>query len=658
MLRAPLALPGTAYVRIHYWLHPKTSFLRDRRGGVSILSALMFLTLLGFAALAAEFGMGLERQTENQRIADLAAFAAANYYGANSGAANALAQATTIAQNVAILNGATASGVTVSLYTPAGSSKQAIKVQVQTKNALLLAPLLGSVTSLSPTAISAAQLGSPKANGCITALNGSGGIVLSGGASIFAPDCGVDSNASINVPCGTSVTAKSVTYGGSPPSTPCNGLTAGSIANAPVTDPLAGASGVSAAQSRLGAVAAITAPAAPTVPAGAIAFNLAYWPTTTQASGGCTATFAAPSAWTIACPAGATYNFASLVIAGGVTLNFNPTGSAATTYNFSANVANTGAAMTFGPGNYTFAQGLTTGGGATTTFTASGIFAFGAGPSCNGQGNYSICANSALTFAGTSAFSIARGVYVAGGATLAMGSGAGNSYQIGAASDGNAIWVGGGATLTLADATSGAGLFQLAGNFNATAGGGSCVTLGAATQHDINGSFATAGGTVLGAGIYTLNGSLAFGQNSGGSVSCNGQMVGLKGAGVTIAYSAATTTNGGPCVNDGVCFANGFNYVNLSAPTGGATAGLLLVGPSSGSAGAVFTGGSGAVMSGAFYMPLGDFNMSGGASINTPTGGCLQIVAATIELSGGTTAASTCVSNTAVASSSSPKVIQ
>lgn len=95
-----------------------------------------------------------------------------------------------------------------------------------------------------------------------------------------------------------------------------------------------------------------------------------------------------------------------------------------------------------------------------------------------------------------------------------------------------------------------------------------------------------------------------------------------------------------------MCFANGFNYVNLTAPTSGAYAGLLFVGPQSNTtAGAMLSGGAGAVISGAFYLPTGAFNLGGGASIASPQGGCLQVVASSVSLAGGATVASDCVAS-------------
>ncbi len=302
-----------------------------------------------------------------------------------------------------------------------------------------------------------------------------------------------------------------------------------------------------------------------------------------------------------------------------------------------------GSSATFGPGTYNFAGGYTMNGGSTNTFTGGGSYNFGPTASCNGS-NYSICATSALSFTGSSTINLSNGLYVGGGTTVTMGSGSANTYDFGAAGSGAAIYLGGGAKLTMADATSGA--FNLAGNFDAASGGGSCATFPAASLHNISGWFSTAGGAILGAGLYAIGGYFAAGDNGGGSVWCNNATVGVRGSGVTIAYAADSTPIGSTCNNDGVCFAAGFHYVNMTAPTSGAYAGLLFVGPQSNTtAGAMLTGGAGAVISGAFYLPTGAFNLGGGASIASPQGGCLEVVANTVTLAGGAAVASNCVAS-------------
>jgi hypothetical protein len=670
----------------------------DNRGTVTILGAALIASLIGVISLVAEYGLTLERQTEDQRIADMAAYAAATYYGAHSGDSNVLAMATSVAQNVGKLNGVPVANVAAAVVTsPQDSTKNALRVIVTTTPTLFLGKVLGRHTTLSTTGTSYAQFGGG-VSACITALSASTGITLSGGTAISAPQCGISTNATLTVPCGTTITAKGVSYGGATPTQGCSGITTQTLTHASVTDPLATNTGVVAAESHVASIASQTGPAAPTVTVGAtgttVSFTLSSYPTTTQTSGGCTATYSS-STWTVACPAG-TYNFTKLSLGGGLNLSFNPSGSATSVYNFNtaittaattsfgpgtynfanavvtagtttfaagnynfASTVTTAGTTTFGAGTYNFALGLTTSGGSTTTFAGGGTYNFGRSTAkCSNQGYYSICNVATLSFTGASTFSLSSGIYVSGGATLTMGSGSNNSFKIGSASDGNAFWLGGGAKITLADATGNSSLFQVTGNVNADAGGGSCMSLGAATNHDINGWFSTAGGTILGAGTYSINGYLAYGNNGGGSVTCNGSTVGLQGTGVTIIYSAATTPSSGTCKNMGLCFAAGFSNVSLSAPTSGTYAFLLFVGPQSGnSAGAYFSGGSGASMSGAFYLPVGAFTMSGGAYINTLTGGCLQIVALSVSMSGGTTAASTCITGSGGSGTSTPKFV-
>ena len=52
------------------------AFEADTRGNVTIISGLAITMLLAFASLGAEYGAGLLLQSENQRIADSAAFIA------------------------------------------------------------------------------------------------------------------------------------------------------------------------------------------------------------------------------------------------------------------------------------------------------------------------------------------------------------------------------------------------------------------------------------------------------------------------------------------------------------------------------------------------------------------------------------------------------
>jgi Flp pilus assembly protein TadG len=620
-------------------------FLRDRDGNISIIGALALPVLIGVVALVAEFGHGLLTRAENQRVADLAAYAGALAYTSTSSTSSM----TSAVNAVAALNGIPSSQVTASLVSsPKTPTNQAVTVEISTSNFLLLAPILGASSSLPVNADAYAEVGG-STPACIIALNAAQtGVTLSGGTSISAPQCAVASNNTVTVPCGTTITTKAVNYNSSAaPSQPCGGIQAASgtvqIKKTATADPLSGNTGVSTATSRIATVAALTSPAAPTVPAGTnIDFGWTQSATTSAATTiGCTATWASgTSTWTLTCPAGSTRNFGNVTVGGGIKVVFNTSGTASNVYNFSGPLSTAGT-WTFGPGTYNLSKGLSVSG--TATF-AAGTYNIGT-PTTNCSGGiYSICqgGGSTLTFAGPSTFVISSGISSSGGATTTLGSGTGNSYQIGASSNGYAINVGGGSKLTLVDATGNGHVFKAVGNI--VSAGGSCLTLPAADQHDIKGNFDTSGGSILGAGVYTINGYMALA--SGGATTCNGTSVGLSGSGVTLVLSGTSTPSSGTCSGRAFCIGAGFTNVTLTAPTSGTTAKLVVIGPAANTAGALFTGGaSGVNLSGVFYFPSGQISLSGGAGVGNGTGQCLQLIGSNIALTGGTAAASACITS-------------
>ncbi|TDR84531.1 pilus assembly protein TadG-related protein [Enterovirga rhinocerotis] len=657
---------------------------------MAIMGSAILIFLIGMTALVAEFGHGLVTRVENQRVADLAAYAGALAYNASSSTPTMEAA---IAQ-VAALNGLESTEVRGWVEaSPRGNGNQAVTVSVTRTNLLLLAPVLGSSANLVVGARAWAEIATETAAACIVALDTAGsGVTLSGGTAVSAPKCSVNSNAAVTVPCGTSITTKTVTYNSSSaPSQPCSGIKAPagtasvSIKKTVTTDPLASSPAVASATSRLATVAAQTGPSAPSVtaPSGGSDIEFGWDQSTTQqraAAAGCSASFASGSnIWTLTCQPGSTARFGNVSLGGGIKLDFNPGGVASNVYEIGGALTNASSGtITFGPGTYkigslsltgtntfgdgsvvvagnaafsgtvrfgngtfTFARGLTTGGGSTVTFGA-GTFHFGAGTSaCTwNSGTVSIChTGTTLTFGGPSTFKLSAGIAVNGGATLTMGSGSTNSYDIGAGSAGYAFILGGGSFTKLADAN----LFKVSGNIDS--GGGSCFAMPASGQHDIKGFVATGGGTILGAGVYTVSGYVALGGNGGGSVTCWGNSVGMTGAGVTLVIGGSSTPSGGNCSGQAFCVAAGYSRVALTAPTTGATANLAVVGPTGGSrAGASFTqGGSGTSLSGALYFPKGPITLSGGASIGDGSGQCLQIIGSLISLSGGTAAASECL---------------
>jgi len=628
-----------------------STFAKDAGGTISIIAAVALPLVVGLAALATEYSQVLLVQSQAQRAADQSAYAAALDYASTGSLATAASTASAVvAQN----GGGGLTAATTLVASPSGDGNQAIKVVTSATLSLALAQVIQRSPSVPVSATAYAEVVSSQ-SGCLIALNSSGGgVTLSGGARITAAACGVASNNTVSVPCGTAITTPSVTYGSSTvPSQPCSGITppsgVGSVsyARAQTADPLAGASGVTSATARLATVRAQTAPSTPSVSGGGdISFGYNSASTQSQATAdGCTASYAAP-VWTLSCASGGTYNFGSITLAGGQTLNFNTAGAATTTYNFSGSITTSSAtAANFGPGTYNIARGILNTGGVTTTF-AAGTFNIGpAASACSGGGIYSLCNTATLRFGGPSIFKLAAGVYNGGGASLVLGSGTSNSFQIGASSDGNAYYGGGGALTTFADATWATSVFQMTGNLNMGSGGGSCLTLGAAAQHDIRGNVTTAGGTTLGAGVYTVTGYVALGASGGGDVTCSGTTVGVNGSGVTLVIGAAGTPASGTCLGQAFCIASGYANVTLTAPASGTTSGLAVIGPTTGSvtAGAALAeGASNTSVSGALYFPNGALTLSGGASIGSGAGQCLELIAAQITESGGTAATSTC----------------
>jgi hypothetical protein len=155
----------------------------DERGAISSIAALSLAMMVSVSGLALEFGHGLLERSENQRIADLAAYGGALVYNSTGSSSDATSAAT----NIAKLNGLTASNVSATVVSsPTGDGNSALDVTVTTAVPLHLARVLTSKSSLS---IGAAAYAEMKANapGCIVALSSSGsGVTVSGGATISA----------------------------------------------------------------------------------------------------------------------------------------------------------------------------------------------------------------------------------------------------------------------------------------------------------------------------------------------------------------------------------------------------------------------------------------------------------------------------------------
>jgi uncharacterized membrane protein len=130
--------------------------LGDDRGAISVASALSLVAVIGIAALSVEFGHALLQRSDNQRVADLAAYGGALVY--NNSGSNA---ATGAASNIAVLNGLTTGNAAVAadiVESPRGNGKLAMRVTVTTNLPMYLARVLTSGTVLPVTATAYAEI--------------------------------------------------------------------------------------------------------------------------------------------------------------------------------------------------------------------------------------------------------------------------------------------------------------------------------------------------------------------------------------------------------------------------------------------------------------------------------------------------------------------
>ena len=630
-------------------------FLSNRKGNLTVISAVMMTSLVGVAGLVADFGNGLFNRLQDQRVADIAAVAGATVYD-ETGSATSMNTAVT---NVAALNGISSGNVSATVVSsPTGDGNTAVQVRVSSSVPLTLSRVLQpTLASTIPVSASSFAEMKPGGQGCIVALNTGGtGISTSGGTAITASNCAVASNQTITCLNGTTITASyAYVYSAPVPISTCSGLQKSgggtpTETQAYTSDPIAGTSEVLGQTGRLTTVEAIASPTySPSVGAMGTPTSLPFGSsgsgviTSALSTQGCSGSYAA-SVWTVTCPAGQTVTFGMISVSGSATVNFNVNGSSSNTYNF-VQVATGAGTLNFGPGTYNIQQGiLTTNGSAVTTFGA-GTFNVGtpnASTTCNSSTKYSLC-NSAttMTFAGPSTFALSGGIYAKGNSTVTLGSsGTTNSFNIGKAADGNSIYMGGGAIVTFGDATGTGDIFQMAGNMN-DPNGGSCLKFGAAANHDINGSFLTAGGNILGSGVYTVANYMSLGGSNGGNVTCWGTSTGMSASGVTMVVGGNMLDASGRAFYVGA----GYSNVTLTAPTSGTTQGLAVIGPTSSSntgSAAFNEGSSNTSISGVFYFPYGSITQSGSSHIGDGSGQCLELYGAQVSLTGGAALASSC----------------
>ncbi len=572
----------------------------DRRGAVSIIGVFSLVSMIGIAAFSIELGQGHQKKIRFQGAADAAALAAANAYVTNP----VDATLTTAAQDVARANGIASGDVTVSHLTNFSATvADAVQVTIRQPVPLYFARIFTTSATYDVTITAVASLSSASAVPCILALSSGTGVSLSGGTKISAPDCAIVSNSSISATGGSSITAKatqssgatstaggstikasgSITYGTSASAEGGSSLQGKQVKRSNRTaDPLASSAALATAFGKLGS---FTAPTMPTVPAGSD-LSLGYYPTTMTFDGR-TGTLA-DNIWTF--PAG-TYNIRNLNTAG---LKLKIPGPSTVTVSGSVTVGGNGGLL-LGDGPVTMAGPISLGGGSTTTI--------GAGRHHFGQ--MSISGNATI---GAGDLDVTGSIFVDGGISVSIGAG---KYAIGNNGSGTAIHLSGSSTLTFGD-----GAFSA--NGAVTTSGGSTLVFGSAANHLINGNLNLNGNSTFGAATYTINGS--FTNNTGGTMT-----------GSNVSFILAGTLN-----------ASGGTSIDLAAPGAGSSVGVAdILFATKSTAATLLGGGTHDRYSGVIYVPNSDFQMSGGA---TATGPCFSIIASTVTLAGGPSAATACPS--------------
>lgn len=625
--------------------HGFARFFRDRRAAVSIIAALSLPALLAFSSLVGEYGHGLLIKTEDQRVADMAAYAGALAYNANG----TTASATSAADAVATLNGVPSGSVSANVVSsPTGDGNKAVQVTVSSNLPIYLAQVVGGSSSLPVSAAAYAEM-NVASGGCIVALNTAGtGVTVASSAGISADACGVDSNATVTASSSSNITTISVGYDSSSAPSATSSSTIGPPSGKTITitkkltaDPLAGNSAVVALTSHLSTVEGMTSPSAPSVTTGSnITVSASTW-TGTLPSGCSTAL--SSGTYTVTCTSGGTYNFGSFSCSSTCKVQFNPSGSGST-YDFSGGISvSSSATFTGGPGTYNIVAGVTVASSSSASFGAG---SFDIGPStstCSDGYKYSLCVESStsLTIAGPSTFTLGGGVYAGSSANVTLGSGTTNSFDIGSSNSGYGVQTSSSSNPVFGDATGSGDLFQVVGSINAASS--ACVALPDAANHDVDGAVIanSSSDTTFGSGVYTVADYLMDASSSGGS-SCNGATTGTADTGVTFVLGAVTTPLGGTCNGMVICVTSSSGMA-LSAPTSGADEGLVLIGPTNGSsAGALFSSSSSGSLSGAVYLPTGPITIQSSASLGGGSASCLMLIGSEISVTSSSALGSTC----------------
>ncbi len=645
----------------------------DRRASVTTIVALSLPVVIGAVGLAFDINRGYGQRVMNQRVADMAALAAAMEYQRDDAV-----DIDAVAGVIAMANGLTGAVVDAELLTDfPNAGETAVEVTISRAVPFALASVLGFSGSYTVTADSAAIVSAQAsyATPCFLALDsGNASLVVNGGASIIAPDCSVaaigdldqkgKSIAASDIISGTgsitlnsgSLIANSLRYGGSlnvpqwnsalPPPKDRHNVATG------LADPWENNTELLAAAAQIGDADPLPALSDPSTPNGA---NYDFsW---------------SPNSWAAPYRVGTTneyrlpkknYTIKKFTVGGGIKVTFEA-GSVITISQGFTNGG--GSSVDFGDSDLYVNGGFDTGSGGVTI--GDGVLWIGSGTASfkgtNKKGDGDVIINGDVSLGGGHYFVAGEGNHsfksltLGGGGNMLLGDGDlivaegikinGNSelnagdgeYNIGASKQGYAIKLEGSARMFMGD-----GAFSAHGDIDTQ--GGSAIVFGETNNHYIVGDLKIAGSAFFGPGRYTIDGD--FENGTGGTVwpktsTLNGEQYGSWGSGYDMAgYDVSFIASGT------LKLAGGAQTKLLAAEKSvmGGEIGTLLF-HSDTSSKANWTGGSGNIFSGVVHLPETEVSMTGGNSTNGG-GTCFMLIAGKIKAAGGAVAGSACVSST------------
>ena len=167
-------------------------FYEQTTGAVAVIVALTLPIMIGTGALAIEYGAGIMVRSENQRVSDAAAFAAAVAHARAPGdAADKWLAATHTAKHLGSLNGVDPGQLSLNLL-----NETDIEVTITEDTPLRLARVLDSREELSVVVRSVARIGDLAGPACVLSLSDS---TFNGTPDVDLEGCTVGANGTITV---------------------------------------------------------------------------------------------------------------------------------------------------------------------------------------------------------------------------------------------------------------------------------------------------------------------------------------------------------------------------------------------------------------------------------------------------------------------------